>query len=88
MTTLHESISDWTECPLCVAKNSGGEPYGFADWYFNHDGGLWGVCSKHNVRWFVTRDLLCTAADHPPAPELPIVQTDYGRTMTHPARRQ
>jgi hypothetical protein len=88
MMPLHKTISDWTECPLCVAENDKlGSGDGFADWYFNHDNCLWAVCSGHNVRWFVTRELLCTAADHPPAPELPIVETDYGRTITHPARR-
>ncbi len=64
----NESMSDWTECRLCVAENDKlGGGRGHADRYFNHGGDLWAVCDVHHVRWYVTREIGCapaaTAAD-------------------------
>jgi len=57
--TPNERISDYTQCPSCVAENDQlGGGFGYADHYFNHDGVLWAVCSAHQVRWSVTRELL------------------------------
>jgi hypothetical protein len=56
MTTVlsHKAISDYSGCPRCVAE---GKP-GYADSYFNAETALWAVCGTHNVRWYVTRELL------------------------------
>jgi hypothetical protein len=55
---VNEDICDWTECRHCDTENrrlGGGR--GHADRYFNLTGGLWGTCTVHNVRWYVTSAL-------------------------------
>jgi hypothetical protein len=60
---LHARISDYTECPLCLAENVAlGGGTGHADHYFNAEGALWAVCAMHRVRWYVTRELFACAA--------------------------
>lgn len=65
---IHESISDWTHCRRCweetcrlhngdIAAATKYGARGYADRYFNGCGTLWAVCSVHNVRWYVTREL-------------------------------
>lgn len=59
MMAANEELSDWTECPLCVAENDRlGGGRGHADRYFSHDGGLWAACDVHRVRWYVTREMM------------------------------
>lgn len=66
MTISNTDVSDWTECPRCTAENDRlGGGTGYADDYFNHDGGLWAVCRVHAVRWCVTRALI-GVPDAPP----------------------
>lgn len=78
----HDSIADFTECPICAATNDHlGGGTGHADVYFNHDGGLWAVCAVHRVRWYVTRDLMCVPPAPPHVAALPVVETDHGRAL-------
>jgi hypothetical protein len=83
MSFTHRSIADYSRCPRCWAAQDPAAP-GYASLYFNGSGALWAVCEGHAVRWYVTRELLCSdipsVLDAPGSPfELQEVAGVYGR---------
>jgi hypothetical protein len=68
-SSLHQAISDYTQCPCCALEcpllSEGASGNGYADSYYNCYDQLWAICSKHSTRWYVSRALL-----HPDIPNL------------------
>jgi hypothetical protein len=69
-----EWISKDMECPRCVAEH---RTDARADSHFNHSNDLWAVCSRHQVRWYVTRRIWGIEEAMPGMMDLPEVEPVY-----------
>jgi hypothetical protein len=51
-TPPHNRVPDYSACPKCVREL---RPEPFATDYVTMHNQLWGFCTRHHTRWYVTR---------------------------------